>query len=207
MVGRVGLQLLRFLPGDQRDVRILFPENLGDSRLHRTEEFAVVQFLEPLHTGEPCDGVAQRPLRDLNQHIPPGQVEIVPEDRLVQRVGAVDLQREPDIILLHALHRAAGLDVHAVEQTAGVEVAENTPVFPAFREQNPESVVEIEPDVVHRLLRRDHWRRHKGRLLRFILRRVRQRRVLHRLALDGDVIHWIPPPLLNIRCKPPRRPR
>ena len=46
MVGGVGLQFLRLLPRDQRDVRILFPEYLGDSRLHRADELAVVPLLK-----------------------------------------------------------------------------------------------------------------------------------------------------------------
>jgi len=160
MVGGVGLQPLRLLHRGKMDLRVLPSEDFRYFGLHRHMEPASVLLSEPLDIGEPGDCVAQRPLRNLHQHVPVLQFQLVGEHRFGEVLRTVDFDSEAGEVPLDAGDRRPRLRVHAVEHDARVEVAEQQTEPPAvLREGDAESAVEVEPYAADRLLCRRLRRR------------------------------------------------
>ena len=188
IVGGIRRKFRRFLLGDKTDIRILRLENFRHSRFHYAGNIATVLPLKTFHEREPCDGVAQRADRKLNQNLFPVQVEIVREYRLIQFSFPIDFQPETDVEFFHRLDRASGLHVHGIQQAVRVQILEYTAVFTFFREFHPESVVEIEANAVNGFQNRIGRRQHKSRLLGWLV--GNQKRSFRQwVTFDGKIIH------------------
>ena len=117
--------------GYKGDVGILLFEQFCKFLRHCAINFAVMLLLKTLHIAEPRNGVTQRSFGKLDQHLFPGKIHIMLENRLAQIGSAVDFQSETQIELFDALYHAPRLNIHGVQEIAGVKVGKNTSVITA----------------------------------------------------------------------------
>ena len=133
--------------------------------------------LETLDIAEPADRIADRADRKLDHHFTILRVVIVDENRLLFAF-AENLQPETDEEFLDAGNQSAGHRIGIVQYDAGIQVLEADPVFPVIvRKRDPDAVIEIETDALHRFQcrnfrnfaiggRRRRVHRHPGRFRR-----------------------------------------
>ena len=85
--------------------------------------------LKTLHIAEPRNGVTQRSFGKLDQHLFSGEIHIMLENRLAQIGAAVNFQTETQVELFDALNHTPRLNIHGVQEVAGIKVGKNTSVI------------------------------------------------------------------------------